>query len=492
MREIRPRHALLLLQALCLTGCAICDPSCAGIAPPSPYQSWIGCPTPERILREADEESRSTVPPPGRKLNGPDIVDIALSNNPLTQTTWYSARSNAFAYLSSQGSLYPTITYDATLAVSNSGGGQGAFTSVTPTNGGAGGEDISIDTAGLTGVQTTLLHELTLNYLLFDFGGRDAAIESARQALIASNWAHDREIQTVIVQALTNYYNYLTQRALVEARKEDLNDTKKTLDAAQKQFDVGVVAKIDVLQASANHAAAEYALEAQYSSRDISMAQLATSMGLQADNVLDIGEPPMDVLEEKVTSDAEELLWIAKHQRPDYKESYASFVRGWADLQAVWSAGMPSFVGSFTYDKFVNIHNPSTNSWAWQGQISLNVPVFTGFSDYYNTRSAEETLGVLWAQYRNNELTIMLDVMTSYYNYKSASVNLKNSDEFYKFSKEAYDVAYASYRGGVATILDVLNAQTKLATARSLRIQARTNIAVSLASLAYSTGVLYK
>lgn len=485
------RSLLFLVVCSLVTGCAIYDPSCTGLSPPSPYQSWIGSPTPECIIEEAQQEAESIVPSKDEELVGTRIVDIALSNNPLTQNTWHIARANAFTYLSSQGSLYPTITYDLSLALSDSSRNSSTTDTTDPTSPDSGGESIGIN-SNISGVQATLLHEIALSYLLFDFGGRDGTIEAARQGLIAANWGHDREIQTVIVNAMTNYYNFLAQRALVEARQLDLQDTKKTLDAATKQFEAGVVAKIDVLQASANNAGAEYALEAQYSARDIAMAQLATTMGVPADTLLNVGPAPKELPDEQISNDVEKLLWIAKHQRPDFKESYASFVQAWANLQVVWSAGLPTIVGNFTYDKFVNIHNPRSNAWAWQGEITLDVPVFNGFSDYYNTRSAQETVCALWAQYRNNELIIMLDVMTSYYNYRAAKENIKNSDEFYKFSKEAYDVAYASYKGGVATILDVLNAQSKLAAARSLRIQARTDFAVSLASLAYSTGVLYR
>ena len=42
---------------------------------------------------------------------------------------------------------------------------------------------------------------IDLNYLLFDFGGRSGAIESARQNLFAANLAHNATLQNTVLQA---------------------------------------------------------------------------------------------------------------------------------------------------------------------------------------------------------------------------------------------------------------------------------------------------
>lgn len=443
---------------------------------------------PPSVAENADKEVARAVSDISRKLEAADVIDIALSKNPSTQITWFRARSNAYLYRSAQGALYPQLNLQERLNYSHF---------ISDSGGSGGGSDVDVN--GGVGVggsgnneQTQLITDLTLSYLLLDFGGRSASIEVAKQGLIASDWAHSREIQTVIVNSLTSMYNYMSQRALVAARKKDLEDAKKGKEASEKQFEAGVVAKKDVLQARSAYVNAELNLQSQVGLEKIAMAELATSMGLAADTMLNIVEPPLEPPNEKIAEDLQYLLKVAKSMRPDLQAAYASLVQSWANLRGVWSNGMPTLAAEGLFENVTNFTQPAQNNRLWQGQLVLNAPLFTGFSDYYNTKSARELVNVSWAQYRLVEQSALLDVVTSYYNYETAVVNVASSEEYLRYAQESYDVAYNSYERGVATILDVLQAQAVLANARSQIIQARTNLAVSLAGMAYSTGILYR
>ncbi|CRX38492.1 TolC family protein [Estrella lausannensis] len=477
----------LPLTGLMLSGCsAFEDSSLCRYTSPCYNKSWKGGVAPPSVALRADEQTARGIPDSSKQLEAAEIVDIALSNNPSTQITWFQARSNAFLYQSAKGALYPQLNLQERLNYSH-------FISGST---GGGGE---VDVEGGVGIggsgnseETQLITDLTLSYLLLDFGGRSAAIEVAKQGLIASDWSHSREIQTVIVNALTAMYNYMSQRALVEARKKDLEDTSKGREASEKQFEAGIVAKKDVLQARSAYVNAQLNLQSQKGLEKIAMAQLATAMGLAADTVLNVAEPPLEPPTDKMSDDLYYFLSVAKAMRPDLQAAYASLVQSWANLKGVWSNGMPTLAAQGLFENVTNFTQSSQNNRLWQGQLVLNAPLFTGFSDYYNTKSARELVNVSWAQYRLVEQSALLDVVTSYYNYETAIANVASSEEYLRYTQEAYDVAYNSYERGVATILDVLQAQAALANARSEIIQARTSLAVSLAGMAYSTGILYR
>lgn len=61
------------------------------------------------------------------------------------------------------------------------------------------------DEAESIGPSRILAHNLSISYLLLDFGGRQATIEAAKQALYYSNWTHNRQIQRVIISVLQAY-----------------------------------------------------------------------------------------------------------------------------------------------------------------------------------------------------------------------------------------------------------------------------------------------
>jgi outer membrane protein TolC len=55
-------------------------------------------------------------------------------------------------------------------------------------------------------------------------------------------------------------------------------------------------------------------------------------------------------------------------------------------------------------------------------------------------------------------------------------------------AEKSHDAAIDSYRNGVATFIDVTNAQTALTRARTADIETRSGVFTAAASLAFSTG----
>jgi len=566
------RRKIFLLPLLCssglllgiLGGCAFSDPSKVGLTPFCYDKFWEGPDIPACILKTSTEELKEGIPDPSQELGPAEIVDIALRNNPLTQRSWFIARSNAFLYGASENTLYPSITVQETISITESTVGgpfgvgitnalTGATNSLSPSlnptinpgvnpnvnpsipeititpitltpttapppptyttptallpTSGAGRQmqgETSAETAAESAATTaaaaatstafyeqTLVSSISVNYLMLDFGGRAAGIESAKQALYSSNWAHDRNIQTTMLNALTTYFLYISYKEQYAAQFKNLEDAKNTLEATQAQYEAGVSPRVDFLQANANYVNTELTLETLYGQMAISMGQLANAMGIPADTQLKIGALPKELPYEKICKDMNRLIETAKNQRPDLKASFADYRQAWANLQAARSAGLPTLTAHGIYERVGFIHDSAFNGNYAQAQVTLNVPIFDGFYYYYNTKSARELVDAAWAQFRSQEETVFLDVVTSYNNFKTALEMMQYSEDLLKYAEEAFQVAFNGYRQGVNTVIDLLTAQVTLANARFTEIQARSQLAISLVSLAYSAGVLY-
>lgn len=502
--------ALLSASAILFFGCAFRDPSRLNLAPKCYDKGWKGPDTPPCIIDIATEELEEAIPDYSEALEPAEIVDIALKNNPQTQKTWFQARSNAFLYGASHSTLYPTITGQETISLTKStvgasiGGtnnsnivtGQTAINNPTAisTAAGAAGTAASAARSGSGSgsfYEQNLISSISVSYLMLDFGGREAAIEAAKQTLFSSNWTHNRNIQTVMVNALTAYFNYLSSRAQFNAQLKNVEDARKTMEATRVQYEVGVSPRVDFLQASSNFVNAEMTLEMLRGQTSITMGQLANAMGIPANTPLNVGAPQEELPYEKLTKDMDSLIEIAKNQRPDLKASYTDYRQTWANLQSARSAGLPTLTANGMFERVNFIHDPAFSGNFAQGQVSLNVPIFNGFLYYYNTKSARELVDASWAQLRTQEETVFLDVVTSYHNFKTALETVKYSEKYVAYAQEAFNVAYAGYRQGVNSIIDLLNAQVTLANARFTQIQARSQLEISLVSIAYATGVLY-
>jgi len=128
----------------------------------------------------------SAVPPPIPKPAAADLgdldmaraIDLALQNNPDTRASWLQARQAQDVVGSRRSAYYPEVDLNASYTRSRQAtqGGRTIFNS------------------------TTFGPQVVLTYLLFDFGGRAAQVEEARQALIAADFTHNQQIQNVILQ----------------------------------------------------------------------------------------------------------------------------------------------------------------------------------------------------------------------------------------------------------------------------------------------------
>jgi outer membrane protein len=485
----------ILTMSLFFTSCGPPDPYRKGMVSLARNEKWVGPILPPDAF-DPFEVCVITDHPMGLG----EIVDISLQNNPLTRQSWANARSAAFDWEASKSSLYPTIELDETLNFINdkfgrgragATSGQGAAmvggnvltqTSNTPSN--------NSNTDNVSGYQQELVHTLTLQYLLFDFGGRDANIESARQTLFSYNWTHDRTLQQIIDSAMNAYYSFVDAQSTLKAFQENLRDAKANLDAANALFSVGLNTVVDVLQTKSAFVNSELAVEQQSGILMIAQGQLANVMGLPANQTLQIQMPPEELPFDFVHVTVEELMEKAKFSRPDLASAYAAYLQKEAALAVARSNGMPTITTNVNLQRFNFIHQPSLNSHTYSAGISLNVPIFSGFLYTNVVHSLKAQVDYAFGQVQNTESAIMLDVVTSYYNFKTAIETVRYSNEYLKYSQEAYDAAFANYKEGIGTILDPLTAQGVLANARAQWVRARTQWMTSLADLAYATGLL--
>lgn len=505
------RHLIfsLLLFSICLGGCLPRDPRYKNEVAPFYFEPWEPCEG-GLILAQFPPDFDHNDCIIDNKLNAAEMIDIALRNNPLTKATWMQARSAAFFEGMQKSVLYPQIDLNETLTLNqtNTSGsaGSGAVVSgiansladanannaINAANatgntnniggiGGGGG-------AGAPGYSENLVSELSFNYLLLDFGGRFAAIESARQALIAANWFHNRNLQTVINAVLMNYYNYLNFVALVEAKEEDIKNAQENYNAAHARHEAGVGILLDVLLAESNLAQAKLQREQLVGQAKVYSGNLAHSMGLPADCDLKVEGLPKDLKLEKVKEGVECLVSAAKLMRPDLAQYYALMLQSQANLDVARSDGMPTvnLSGSIDYTSWKR--QSELNGSNSQLVLELNVPLFHGFFYEYERKKAKADLGVAKANLDIKKNDIILDVVTAYTNFQTAVETYYFSEEYLKYAEKAYEIAYGTYKEGIATILDVLTAQAALSNARAQRIQAQSNWIIALANIAYATG----
>ena len=468
---------LLALQTL-LAACASAPPRHVGggaATPASPATVWRPSETADRppTSAEARFARRGAVVPPEtasrmQELTLTDIVDVALGNSPLSRTSWAQARAAAAELGSARGSYLPTLEADL--------------------NGGP-ARSISANPARLPAERTTFVPSVTLQYLLFDFGGRGGAVSAAREALFAADFSHNAAVQDVILRTEQAYFDYQSATGLLAAAAATVENAKANLAAAEQRHEVGVATIADVLQARTALAQAQLAHQGAEGSRQAARASLALAMGIDANTAFEVapdsGAPRVQVVAESVDS----LIARAERARPDVAAARALARSREASVRVAKAAALPRLtMGSSAGQSLSNVEALKGRTYALT--FGLQFPLFSGLARQYDVVAAREDAAVAASRAEQLRLEAVAQVYTSYFALRTAAQRVTTAAELLTSATQSEEVARGRYAEGVGNILDVLTAQNALADARAQSVQARWTWYSTFAQLARDAGVL--
>ena len=404
---------------------------------------------------------------PGRVWTLGDIVDVGLANNLQTRAAWNAARAASAATFIALGQYIPEISATVT------GTKQKAVF--------AGGQFI-ID-------QTTLTPQASLNYLLFDFGGREATVRSARRALEAANWTQNAVLQNVILEIESAYYQYLSARALLEAQEASHESARTNHEAANVRHQAGVATVADVLQAKTALSTIELQIVTTKGLILNLHGALANAMGLPADSEFEVARGlPEDIPFETVNQDVDRSILEAEAKRPDLAASRASVLAAEADVQKARSTFFPSF--SFAGDMGrIYYQGKSGSNPFFTFSLSVDLSFFFGLQKFAVLQTKAR------AEQARDEMTglsraIDLQVWTSYQGLRTSEQEIKTARDLVAGAQASYDVALGRYKEGVGSILDLLSAEAALEDSRVQLVRAKSDWFLALVQFTHDTGVL--
>lgn len=450
-----PAPTALILAAFAAPLAAQQDPfDVEALIPPRVNPAWQGvaadpCP-PDAVL-----------PAP---LTMMQAIDFALCHNPQTRVSWANARVAAAQIGVSRAAQLPGID------------GSGALqTSQTRNVPGGGGQDAA--TASVT-----------INYVLFDFGARDADLDSAREALLAANWTHNEALQTVLFSVVQNYYRLFAGNESVSAANAAETAARESQEAARARQQAGKATRAEVLQAQTAYAQALLNRTRAQGDAAAAGGQLASALGLRADVALVLAPPP-DLAGFALGEQAvERLIDNAKASRPELMAAQARVRQAEAGLRAAQAVGKP--VVSLFGTAGGSANDPGADPINGAVGVRLQIPIFTGYRNSYQIRSAREQVDARRAESDQVGNDVSLQVWQSWQQLRTEGQSYRTTLDLVASARESFDAALARYRAGVGTLIDLLNAQSAAANADFQRIQSQYNWYVSKASLVRSLGSL--
>lgn len=321
-----------------------------------------------------------------------------------------------------------------------------------------------------------------------DFWGKyRRATEAARDQLLATEWAQ-KEVASTLVENLASAYFTLREQDLeLQISRQTLSSDQDSLKLTQLLVDHGRTSLLDVRQAEQLVYAA---------SGSISTIQKLTTEQEDFISTL-IGENPQDVtrgLDLTAQTHAPEvpagLPSSLLERRPDIRQAEGQLMAANAQIGVAKAAYFPAITltgngGAQTIDLSKLFTGPS-GTWSFAGQLTQ--PLFTGGTLKGNVRLAQ-------AEQQQAVLTYEQTIQQAFRQVSDALVGYAKDQDFRDqqdlLTKSAQDASHLSdlrYRGGAASYLEVLDANTRYYSAELTLAQAQLNVMLDYVELYRSLG----
>jgi outer membrane protein len=410
-----------------------------------------------------------------------ELIDIAQRRNPATRVAWEEARQAAIKVGMSQAAYLPALTASALV-------GYERLAFPMPTN---------VVPAGFaTSNNREVVPAATVKYLLFDFGGRAAAVDEASQLSIAANAQFTTAHQKLIYSVAGAYFMLDAANATVNSAQQGLADARVLQESAEALNRRGLGTEVEVDLARRGTAQAQYDLSQTYTAQKSTMSSLLEAMDLPPTTKLRVASAAGRPLPPHTTHIVDDVLREALSRRPDLLADVAKLRASDANIAAARSALLPTVsLGVNASVPFwqMNVDNsPYFSVRQPQGAalLTLDWPIYDGgllqnklkVAESQRAEAADDLQGHTDRALR--EVALAYDQVETGLQQYNAALALKTASE------AAFSSASDSYKAGVSTLTDATTAQTGLASARAAVVRAHAQSLINGAALAFAAGLL--
>ncbi|MBU0952671.1 MAG: TolC family protein, partial [Elusimicrobia bacterium] len=172
--------------------------------------------------------------------------------------------------------------------------------------------------------------------------------------------------------------------------------------------------------------------------------------------------------------------------RLDFQELVLQEKLAQKDVKGAYSEWLPSLSANGSYDLQGNTYPPGLDTWS--AAVSLSVPIFKGGADYAKVKSARAGLAGVRQNIKQIKQNIFIQVKSNYYKALEQKQNFDATDKKRQYLEINFDAINAKFKEGMASLTDLIEAQTKKSNGEIELQQALFAYHIALNDLEYATG----
>jgi outer membrane protein len=474
LRKINSRSLLLIALSF------FCEPGwtqCAGVvSSPSAASSCAARAIPDEKITKID---------PQYPYSLAELIDIGEHNNPETRVAWEKAKQRANLLGVEKSAYYPILAGIAAF------GDQRAINPFPE----------PLAPRGYTMIELPFVQpQVTLQYLLLDFGGRAAHVNAAQAEALAAGATFIQANQDIAYTISSDFYSLVTAQERLQASTDILKTAQTTQDAAESRLSNGRATMPDVLNARAETAQAAFDLEAADGDEKIARVTLAEALGVEPSPNIAIDAKRNAPLPKALTLPIDQLIDRAMADRPDLMAKVLEVRAANDQIRAAQAAYRPKVVLSGAAAQTTGW--PSTDQSqgklgyasepTWSASLSVEWTIFDGGARKNQKALAESQMRQAQNELRNKRDQAQREVWSSYIAFSTALRQEEAAVALLSAADTSYSASLDAYTNGVENLVDVVTAEKQLALARLSSVSARSRVFVQAVRLESVTGNLLR
>ncbi len=307
-----------------------------------------------------------------------------------------------------------------------------------------------------------------------------ASKDSERASVLSAK--DSREL--VVLAVGGTYLQTVTAAARVESQRAQVNNAQAVYNQAVTRKAAGTNSKIDVMRSLVELQTQQQRLSSLESDLRKQKIALARVIGLPQDRELILSEPL--AFHEAPVPDTSEEIARADRRRADLQAAEAQLRAAEQALSAAHGERLPSV--SLNGDYGVLGPSPTSAHGVFAVTGAVNVPIWQGNRTRGDIQQAESTLHQRQAELLDDRAQVEQEVRNALIELRTASGQVRLAETNRGYANETLAESRDRFAAGVATTVEVVQAQEQVASAESDYISSLFSFDLAQLSLARATG----
>ena len=329
-------------------------------------------------------------------------------------------------------------------------------------------------TPGSSGNSTTVYSAgLGFSAWELDLFGRVASLSEAALAQFFATEEGRRAAQASLVASVANTWLALAaDDELLALTRDTLATREESLRLTRLRFENGAASELDFRQAQSLHESARFTLSQLQRQRALDLDALALLVGQPVPTAFEAGVTTASVqLPDLPAGTPSDVL----ARRPDVRQAEQQLVAANANIGAARAAFFPRItltagIGTASSDLSGLFKG---GGWTWTAAPALVQPIFDAGRNRAGLASAEASRDIALAQYERAIQAAFREVSDALAGRATFTDQLAAQAAVVEAESVRFRLARLRYEGGVASYLDLLDAQRSLFAAQQALVQTR-------------------